>query len=110
MADSPAYSRASAFHGLDQGGNLDRREIAERVGDRIGQDDQVLMPHRATGVDDIGNIAFPFRGLRSDEGLARAREDFLRVRLVEENRADRIFSDRPDAMSQKQPALVEFDG
>jgi len=48
--------------GLHQRGDLDRREIGEGVGDGIGQNNLIAMPHGATGVDDVGHVTFTLVG------------------------------------------------
>ncbi len=67
------------------------------------------MTHGAAGVDDVGHIALAFRRLGADQRLARTAQNLGRIVLVQENGADRVFSDRPNAVDQQQPAVVQFD-
>src|ERR1043166_6284256 len=56
-----------------QGRYLDRREIGNRIGYRIGQDDLVAMTHGAAGVDDVGHITLAFCRLGTNQRFARTR-------------------------------------
>jgi hypothetical protein len=49
---------ASSIHRRDQGGDLDGREVAEGVRDRIREDDLVAMAHRAAGIDHVRHVSF----------------------------------------------------
>ena len=56
--DAKKADLALSAHRRYQGGNLDCREIAEGVRNRIRKDDLVTMAHRATGIDDVRNVSF----------------------------------------------------
>ena len=68
------------------------------------------MTHGAAGVDDVGHITLAFRGLGTNQRLARARENLGGVLLVQENGADRILPDRTNPVNQQQPTIVQLDG
>src|SRR5690348_11886416 len=103
------FAMAGPLHGTQQRGNVYGREVAKRVADRVGENDAAVMSHGTAGINDVRNIALAFRELGSHQGLFRAGENPRRVLLVEENRAYRILSYRPDAVRQQQPALLELD-
>src|SRR5437588_5185915 len=99
----------STTQSLHQRRNLDRRKIGEGVRDGIGQNDLVAMAQSTAAVDHIGDIPLPFGLLGANKRLTRSGKNFGGVLLVEKNRADRILSDGPDAVSQQQPPLVNLD-
>ena len=47
----------SGHHRTYQTGDLDRREIRERVADRVGQDDAVSLAHGAARIHDVRDVA-----------------------------------------------------
>jgi hypothetical protein len=100
---------ALAFHGRDQGGDINGRKIAEAVGYRIGKDDLVAMAHRAAGIDDVRHVSFALGRIGAQQRFAQAAEHFRWILFVEQRRPDRIFSHRTDAVCQQQPAFIEFD-
>ena len=68
------------------------------------------MAHPATGVDDVWHVTRTLGGIGTHQGLARARQHLRWIILVEQNRADRVFAYRPDAVRQKQPPFIQLDG
>src|ERR1700743_564121 len=67
---------ASSIHSCDQGGDLDRCEIAEGVRNRVGKDDLVAMAHRAAGINDVWNVSFALGRIGVQQRLPEAREHF----------------------------------
>lgn len=70
------------------GGYLDGCEIGKRVRNCIWQYDQVLVAHRAAGVDDVRYVALPLGRLGPDQGLARPGKYLGGVCLIEQDRSD----------------------
>ena len=68
------------------------------------------MADRAAGIDDVGHIPLAVLVLGGEDRLLRPAQHLGRIVLVEQSRADRIFAHRPDAVGEKQPALVRLDG
>src|SRR2546421_220175 len=75
-------------NGLHQRGYLDRCEIGEGVGNGVGQNNLIAMPHGATGVDDVGHITFTFGGFGVEQRFARTRENLGWIVLVQEHCTD----------------------
>ena len=100
---------SSMPHRLQQHGDFDRREIGKSIGDRVGQNDLVVVSHGSACVDDVRHISFALGQLGLNQRFARSCEHLRGIHLVEECRADRIFPHRADAVRQQQPAFVELD-
>src|ERR1700730_5972920 len=79
------------------------------IGYGVRQNDLIIVPHRSAGIDHVGNVAFALRWLRPQQRFDRTRQHLGGIVLVEQRRADRISSDRSDAMREQQPAFIEFD-
>ncbi len=103
------FRKLALFHGLQQRGDLNCREMGEGIGDCIRQNDLVVVPHGSTCVDDVGDVSFALGWVGPDQRLSGSCENLGGIALVEERRAYRIFPDRPDAMGEQQPAFIEFD-
>jgi len=91
---------SSLPHRLQQHGDFDRREIGKSVGDRVGQNDMVIVPHGSARIDDVGHISFAFGQLGLNQRLAGSCDHLRGIHSVEEYRANRIFPHRSDPMRQ----------
>src|SRR5882757_8185731 len=103
----PPFDRgetSASFHRLYQCRYLDRRKVREGVRYGIWQNEHVVVPYRATGIDDVRDISFALGCCRPQQWLARARQHLGGVALVEQRRTDRVSADRANTVREQQPA------
>ncbi len=58
-------------HCLQQGCDLDRRKVGIGVGNGVGQNNLIMVPHRPAGIDHVGNVALALGRLRMQQRFAR---------------------------------------
>src|SRR5690606_30192878 len=104
-----ASVRGAVEKAIDERRELDHGEARRAIGLRVGNVQLLVVHHRATGIDDVRNVAFALLAFRGDQGLAQVPDDAKRVLEVEEHRADRILPHRPDSVRQEDPTFARLD-
>src|SRR3546814_10485235 len=102
FAGMTIHSEMILNHRAEQIGDGRRREADRAVRYAIGNEQLVPDRERAAGVDHIGHIALAIAFGGREDRTGRPPEDFRRIILVEQRRAEAVFAHRADAVRSEE--------
>jgi hypothetical protein len=74
------------------------------IGHAIGNDQFPIVEESATGINDVGHVAFTLVLVRFEQGFSKAADHFAGIIVIEEECADAVVSQGADTMAEDQPA------
>ena len=97
---------------LHRGQNFVERQCREGccvVRHPVGDNELPAAEETATGINDVGDVAFSLILVWLDQGLAQAADDFGRIVQIEQESANTILSHRSNSVADHEPAGLSFN-